>query len=50
MTCLKPTRAVDERITKLIPKTVPQGQESDFVVKALEFYNRHLNRKKEKER
>ena len=40
----------DERITKLIPKTVPQGQESDFVVKALEFYNRHLNRKKEKER
>jgi len=40
----------DERITKLIPKTVPQGQESDFVVKALEFYNRHLNRKKEQER
>ena len=32
----------DERITKLIPKTVPRGQETDFVVKALEFYNRHL--------
>ena len=32
----------DERITKLIPKTVPKGQETDFVVKALEFYNRHL--------
>ena len=31
----------DERITKLIPKTVPKGQETDFVVKALEFYNRH---------
>ena len=29
----------DERITKLIPKTVPKGQETDFVVKALEFYN-----------
>ena len=25
----------DERITKLIPKTVPRGQETDFVVKAL---------------
>ena len=34
----------DERITKLIPKTVPKGQEADFVVKALEFYNRHLQR------
>lgn len=32
----------DERITKLIPKTVPRGQETDFVVKALEFYNRHF--------
>ena len=28
----------DERITKLIPKSVPRGQEADFVVKALEFY------------
>ena len=36
----------DERITKLIPKTIPQGQESEFVVKALEYYNRHLQRKK----
>ena len=36
----------DERITKLIPKTVPRGQETDFVVKALEFYNRHLQRSK----
>ena len=40
----------DERITKLIPKTVPKGQEADFVVKALEFYNRHLQRNKAQER
>ena len=40
----------DERITKLIPKTVPKGQEADFVVKALEFYNRHLQRQKAQER
>ena len=36
----------DERITKLIPK----GQGADFVVKALEFYNRHLQRNKAQER
>ena len=40
----------DERITKLIPKNVPKGQESDFVVKALEHYNRHLQRNKAQER
>ena len=40
----------DERITKLIPKNVPKGQESDFVVKALEHYNRHLERNKNRER
>lgn len=40
----------DERITKLIPKTVPKGRETDFVVKALEFYNRHLQRSKDRER
>ena len=40
----------DERITKLITKTVPKGQETDFVVKALEFYNRHLQRSKDRER
>ena len=32
----------DERITKLIPKIVPRGQETDFVVKVLEFCNRHF--------
>lgn len=40
----------DERITKLIPKSIPRGQETDFVVKALEFYNRHLQRNKVQER
>ena len=40
----------DERIAKLIPKSVPRGQETDFVVKALEFYNRHLQRNKAHER
>ena len=40
----------DARITKLIPKSVPRGQESDFVVKALEFYNRHLQRQRSQER
>lgn len=40
----------DERITKLIPKSVPKGKEADFVVKALEFYNRHLQRNKAQER
>ena len=40
----------DERIIKLIPKTVPKGQETDFVVKALEYYNRHLQQNKAHER
>ena len=40
----------DERITRLIPKSIPRGQETDFVVKALEFYNRHLQRSKAHER
>ena len=40
----------DETITKLIPKTLPRAQETDFVLKALEFYNRHLQRNKAHER
>ena len=40
----------DERIIKLIPKSIPRGKEADFVVKALEFYNRHLQRQKAQER
>lgn len=35
----------DERINKLIPKSVPKGQETDFVVKALEHYTKYLSRK-----
>lgn len=37
----------DKRIANLIPKSVPLAQQSDYVVKALEFYNRHLQRKRE---
>lgn len=40
----------DERITNLIPKSVPKGKETDFVIKALEFYNRHLQRQRGGER
>lgn len=40
----------DERIVKLIPKSVPKGQEADFVVKALEYYHRHLQRQRSQER
>lgn len=40
----------DDRINKLIPESVPKGQESDFVVKALEHYTRYLSRQKSQER
>lgn len=40
----------DERITRLIPKSIPRGQETDFVIRALEFYNRHLQRQRDQER
>ena len=40
----------DERITRLIPKPIPRGQETDFVIRALEFYNRHLQRRRDQER
>lgn len=38
----------DERITKLIPKSIAKGKEADYVVKALEHYNKFLKRKREK--
>lgn len=47
--CNKPVFQ-DERITKLIPKSIPRGQETDFVVKALAYYNKFLQRKKEQQR
>ncbi len=40
----------DERITRLIPKSIPRGQETDFVIRALEFYNRRLQRRRDQER
>lgn len=40
----------DERITRLIPKSIPRGQETDFVIRALEFYNRHLQRRRDQKR
>lgn len=40
----------DERITRLIPKSIPRGQETDFVIRALEFYNRHLQCRRDQER
>ncbi len=40
----------DERITKLIPRSVPVERQTDYVIKALEWYKRHLERKREMER
>lgn len=40
----------ETRITRLIPKSVPKGKESDFIVKAMEFYNRYLQRNKQQDR
>ena len=40
----------DERIARLIPKSIPRWQETDFVIRALEFYNRHLQRRRDQER
>ena len=39
----------DERIIRLIPPTVPKGEDGDYVIKALEFYNRHLQKKRSNE-
>ena len=36
----------DKRITSLIPKSVPYERQCDYVVKALEYYNRLLERKR----
>lgn len=38
----------DERIRKLIPQNVPKEREADYVVQALEFYNRHRERQNER--
>ena len=38
----------DERISKLIPRTVPVDKQSDYVIKALEYYNRHREKSQER--
>lgn len=40
----RPKNHFEERIIKLIPKSVPKGKESEFVVKALEYYRKFLER------
>ena len=40
----------DERITNLIPKSIPNGREVDYVIRALEFYKRYLQKKRDHER
>lgn len=37
----------DKRILNLIPRTLAPEQQSDYVIKALQYYNRFLERKKE---
>ena len=37
----------DKRIAEAIPKNIPPEKHSDYVLKAVEFYNRHLQRKRE---
>ena len=37
----------DKRIAEIIPKNIPVEKHSDYVIKAVEFYNRHLQRKRE---
>ena len=39
----------DDRIAKLIPRSVPVERQSDYVIKALEYYNRFLTRKREQQ-
>lgn len=37
----------DKRIANLIPQNIPPERQSDYVVKALEYYNKFLQRKRE---
>ena len=43
-----PSQFKDERIQRLIPQNIPRERESDYVVQALEFYNRHRDRGQER--
>ena len=38
----------DNRISKVIPTSVPKEKQSEYVIKAIEFYNRYLQRSKDR--
>ena len=40
----------DSRISQLIPKSVPFDKQCDYVLKALQFYNKYLQKKREQAR
>jgi len=40
----------DNRISQLIPKSVPLDKQCDYVLKALQFYNKYLQKKREQAR
>lgn len=40
----------DSRIGQLIPKSVPKSKQCDYVLKALQFYNKYLQKKREQAR
>lgn len=40
----------DKRIISVIPKSIPVERQSDYVIKAVEFYNRHRERIKDRDR
>ena len=39
-----------DRLKPLLPKNYSQKQQEEFILKALDFYNRHLQRQKERDR
>ncbi len=40
----------DKRITNIIPKSVPVDKHSDYVIKAVEYYNRYRERMRDRDR
>ncbi len=40
----------DKRITSIIPKSIPVDKHSDYVIKAVEYYNRYRERMKDRDR
>lgn len=40
----------DKRITSIIPKSIPVNKHSDYVIKAVEYYNRYRERMKDRDR